>query len=74
MAGAFRGENIAVGISWYTANILTISVFNALSIGGGLVAAVFLCMKRGVFSPYQLRYTYYIEGSIDQLMTVGLCQ
>ena len=30
------------------ANILNISVFNALSIGSGLVAAVFLCMNRDV--------------------------
>ena len=31
---------------WYTANIVTRSVFNALSFGGGLVAAVLLCMKQ----------------------------
>ena len=30
--------------SWYTANIVNISVFNALSIGGGIVAAVLLRM------------------------------
>ena len=30
------------------ANILNISVFNALSIGSGLVAAVFLCMNRDI--------------------------
>ena len=36
-------------IVWYnTANIVSISVFNALSIGRGLVAAVKLCMKREV--------------------------
>ena len=29
-------------------NILNISVFNALSIGSGLVAAIVLCMKREV--------------------------
>ena len=29
---------------WYTTNILTISVFNATSIGSGLVVAVLLCM------------------------------
>ena len=32
--------------SWYTANIVSRSVFNALSIGGGLVVAVLLCIKR----------------------------
>ena len=31
---------------WYTANIVNISVFNALSIGSGLVAAEQLCTKR----------------------------
>ena len=31
----------------YTANIVNISVFNALSIGGGPIAAVLLCVKRG---------------------------
>ena len=36
---------------WYTANIVNISDFNALSIGGGLTAAVLLCIKRGrIFS------------------------
>ena len=34
-------KNITVGI----ANILTRSVFGAISIGNGLVAAVLLCMK-----------------------------
>ena len=34
--------------SWYSANIVIISVFNALSIGSGLIVAVFLCMKRDV--------------------------
>ena len=39
--------NISVDICWYTANIVNISVFDALSIGGGgPVAAVLLCMKR----------------------------
>ena len=32
---------------WYTANILTTTVFDALSIGNGLVTAVLLWMKRG---------------------------
>ena len=40
---SLENNNIAVGI----ANILTNSVFNALSIGSGLVAAVLLCVKRG---------------------------
>ena len=31
---------------WYTANIVTISVFNALSIGSSLVSAVLRCVKR----------------------------
>ena len=31
---------------WYTANILNISVFDALSIGSGLVAAVLLCIEQ----------------------------
>ena len=31
---------------WYTANIVNISVVDALSIGVGFVAAVSLCMKR----------------------------
>ena len=31
---------------WYTANILNISVFDALSTGSGHVAAVGLCVKR----------------------------
>ena len=35
--------------SWYTANIVNISVFNALSVGSGFVAAVLLCIKRGHF-------------------------
>ena len=34
---------------WYTANTVNISVFNALSIGGGFVAAVLLCIERGAF-------------------------
>ena len=34
--------------SWYTGSIVIISVFNALSIGSGLVAAVLLCMKQEV--------------------------
>ena len=33
---------------WYTANIVNISVFDALSIDSGLVTAVKLCMKREV--------------------------
>ena len=37
--------NIGI-LSWYSANIVTLSVFNALSIGSGLVAAVLLCVKR----------------------------
>ena len=32
---------------WQAANTLNISVFYALSIGSGLVAAVLLCIKRG---------------------------
>ena len=36
-------------IFWYTVNIVAISVFGALSIGSGLVAAVSLCMKWGRF-------------------------
>ena len=32
-----------------SANILIRSLFNALLIGSGLVAAVGLCMKRGIF-------------------------
>ena len=31
---------------WYTASTVNTSVFNALSIGEGLVAAVLLCDKR----------------------------
>ena len=41
-----RGEVHLIGITkyycWYTANTLNISVFNALSLGSGLVAAVLL--------------------------------
>ena len=37
---------------WYTANILTKPVFNAISIGGGLVTAVLLCKKRGDIENY----------------------
>ena len=33
----------------YTANVVTVSIFDALSIGSGLMAAVVLCVKRGVF-------------------------
>ena len=33
-----------------TNNILNISVFDALSIGSGLVAAVSLCIKRDAYS------------------------
>ena len=35
-----------MGLLIYAANILNISIFNALSIGSGLVAAVLMCMKR----------------------------
>lgn len=45
------GLHYLIGVrnySWYTANnIVTVSVFGALSIGIGLVVAVWLCMKRG---------------------------
>ena len=36
-----------------TAGIVNISVFNALSIGSGLIAAVLLCMKRDAFILFQ---------------------
>ena len=41
--------------SWQAANVVNISAFNALSIGIGLVAAVFLRMKPGSSIP-QKRY------------------
>ena len=40
------------GLEYYwlaAADIVNILIFNALSIGEGLVAAVLLCMKRGDF-------------------------
>ena len=36
-------------ISWYSTNIVTTSVFDALSIGSGLVTAVSQCIKRDAF-------------------------
>ena len=42
--------------SWYTANIVNISVLNALSFGSGLVTAVLLCLKRGAIF-YRLHIT-----------------
>jgi hypothetical protein len=32
---------------WYTANIVNTSVFDAFSIGSGIVAAVLLCVSNG---------------------------
>ena len=34
---------------WYTANMVIVSVFDALSIGSDPMAAVDLCIKRAVF-------------------------
>ena len=42
-------------------NILIISVFDALSIGSGLVAAVLLCIKRGLYLR-QLPQHLYLEN------------
>ena len=39
-------ENGTIQTYWYTANIVIISVFNALLNDSGLVAAVILCEKR----------------------------
>ena len=36
-----------IALVQYTANVVTVSIFDALSIGSGLVAAVVLCIKRG---------------------------
>ena len=44
---------------WYTANAVTISVFNALSIEGGLVAAVALRIKRGIISETRNNFNFW---------------
>ena len=51
---------------WYTTNIVSISVFNSLSMGSGLVVAVFLCVKRddiiiclGISFGFLLYYRYW---------------
>ena len=46
-----------IDVAWYIDNtVVNISVFDALSIGSGLVAAVLLCMKREAINHYSLSY------------------
>ena len=47
--------------SWYTANLVNISIFNALSIGIGLVVAVLICMKRDDHSSFSSHTAAHID-------------
>ena len=52
-----------------SANALNTSVFNALSIGSGSEAAVFLCINRGVNEVGYITHKYIDEGVIIDTMT-----